>query len=83
MVSNLVYSNFSTYSFFILSKKMKFLEVKPMDGGKSGGGHTPQAAFEERLGEVVRERLMADSKSTAFFLECEALAHKVGSSRRD
>jgi hypothetical protein len=52
-----------------------------MDGGKSGGGHTPQAAFEERLGEVVRERLIADSKSTAFFLECEALAHKVGSSR--
>jgi hypothetical protein len=43
---------------------------------------TPQAAFEERLGEVVRERLMADSKSTAFFLECEALAHKVGSSRK-
>jgi hypothetical protein len=24
---------------------------------------------------------MADSKSSAFFLECEALAHKVGSSR--
>lgn len=36
-----------------------------------------KAAFEERLGEVVRERLMADSKSTTFFLECEALAHKV------
>lgn len=37
-----------------------------------------QEAFQERLGEVVRDRLMADSKATAFFLECEALAHKVG-----
>lgn len=36
-----------------------------------------KAAYESRLGEVVRDRLMADSKATAFYLECEALQHKV------
>jgi len=34
-------------------------------------------AFQKRLGELVGERINSDSKTTSYFLECEALAFKV------
>merc|ERR1711915_664827 len=33
--------------------------------------------FEKRIGDLMKDRIEADSKCTAYYLECEALEHKV------
>jgi len=36
-----------------------------------------KSTFENRLGELVEDRIESDSKSTAYYLECEALSLKI------
>ena len=34
-------------------------------------------AFENRISELISDKITADSKATAFFLECEAVNYKL------
>ena len=37
-----------------------------------------KSLFEEKVCQLVSDRLHADSKAVAFYFECEALQHRLG-----